>query len=207
MKGAPAGEFELAESLMERERGEQALHDVVVAQLAQRRSGTASTLQKGEVAGSNRKLWKQKGTGRARTGLRRSPIWRGGGVVFGPKPRDYSQKVNRKVARLALRRAFADRVAGDGLKVVESLELAEGKTRALVAALKALGVSAPALLLVDAVERNLSLAARNLPRVEAVTGREVSVLQLTRYPRVVASRAGLKQLLERLAAGGGEGAA
>lgn len=96
MKGASTGEFDLPEAVLCLDRGEQAVHDAVTATRAAGRAGTASTLHKGEVAGSNKKPWRQKGTGRARAGLRQSPVWRGGGAAFGPKPRDYDKKVNRK---------------------------------------------------------------------------------------------------------------
>ena len=107
-KGEATGEVEIADERLVLDRGGQAVKDVVTATLNARRAGTASTLGKGEVAGSNRKPWRQKGTGRARAGLRQSPVWRGGGVAMGPKPRDYGVKVNRKVAQLAFRHALSD---------------------------------------------------------------------------------------------------
>lgn len=198
MKGASTGEFDLPEAVLCLDRGEQAVHDAVTATRAAGRAGTASTLHKGEVAGSNKKPWRQKGTGRARAGLRQSPVWRGGGAAFGPKPRDYDKKVNRKVARLALRRAFSEKVAAGQIKVVEAFAVEVAKTRAFAAVLKALGVSAPALVVVGDAGQNILLASRNLARVEVVRGRDVNVYQLLRYPSVLVDRGGMAQIMERM---------
>jgi large subunit ribosomal protein L4 len=107
MQGAAVGDMDVDAGLLVLKKGTQAVHDVIVNGLARGRAGTASTLAKGEVAGSNKKPWRQKGTGRARAGYRQSPVWRGGGVAFGPHPRRYGGKVNRKVAKLAFQRAFS----------------------------------------------------------------------------------------------------
>ena len=127
-KGEAAAEVDFADELLVLDKGDQAVKDVVVATLAARRAGTASTLGKGEVAGSNKKPWKQKGTGNARAGFRRSPVWRGGGVAMGPKPRCYCKKVNRKVVDLAFRHAVSEHIKDGKVVVVESLP-ADGKTR------------------------------------------------------------------------------
>ena len=136
--GQEKGTVEVADKDLVLDRGEQAVRDTIVGRAAFLRAGTASTLSKGEVNGSNKKPWKQKGTGRARAGLKQSPVWRGGGVAFGPKPRDFSVKVNKKVAKLAFRRILSDRVADGTLILVEDLSLEQAKTKALVAVLKAL---------------------------------------------------------------------
>ena len=200
LAGQSVGDLELADELLCTGAGRQAVHDAVVAHRAARRAGTASTLHKGAVAGSNKKPWRQKGTGRARAGLRQSPVWRGGGVVFGPKPRDYSQKINRKVAALAFRRAFSEKVAAVAVKVVETLAMDEPRTRRFIAVMKALGVAAPALFVVDAVDSGLALASRNLQGVELVRGCDVNVYQLLRYPTVVVSRPAMAQITTRLGA-------
>lgn len=197
-EGAAAGDFDVSDALLVMDKGKQAVHDVVVAQLAGRRAGTASTLSKGEVAGSNRKPWKQKGTGRARAGYRQSPIWRGGGVAFGPKPRSYAVKVNRKVARLAFQRAFSEKVTGGQVFVAENLALEEGRTRHFVALMKGMGVKTPVLFLVDKLDRNFVMASRNVPGVEVERSRDVTVFQLLRYPTVVASRKGIEEIVARL---------
>jgi large subunit ribosomal protein L4 len=196
--GAAIGDCEIADGLMVLDRGEQAVRDSVVAYLAGLRAWTASTLSKGEVAGSNKKPWRQKGTGRARAGYRQSPIWRGGGVAFGPHPRSFVQKLNKKVGRLAFQRAFSEKVAAGEVKVVDTLGLPEAKTRAFAALMKALGVTAPALFVVDKADRNVVLAARNMEDVEVVRGSDVNVYQVLRYPTLVVSQAGMEQVKARL---------
>ena len=170
----------------------------MVAHRAAKRAGTASTKSKGEVAGSNKKPWRQKGTGRARAGYRQSPVWRGGGVAFGPKPRDYSKKMNRKVARLAFRRAFSEKLTAGQVKVVDNLTVDEAKTKAFVAMMKALGIERKVLVVVDTADDKLLLAARNISGVEVVKAAEASVYQLLRYPEIVVDRAGMDILMARL---------
>jgi large subunit ribosomal protein L4 len=196
--GASVGELDVADALLVRDKGSQAVHDVIVAHQAARRAGTAATLRKGEVAGSNRKPWRQKGTGRARAGLRQSPVWRGGGVAFGPQPRQYNKKVNRKVARLAFRRALSDRIADGGLTIVEALRVAEPKTRRVADLMRTLKIEAPALFVTDTADPDLARAARNVPRLEVVAAKDVNVYQLVRYPRLVVSRAGMEILRARM---------
>jgi large subunit ribosomal protein L4 len=204
MQGAELGEADVPDALLVLKRGSQAVHDAVVAHLAGIRAGTASTLSKGEVSGSNKKPWRQKGTGRARAGLRQSPVWRGGAVAFGPHPRSYEQKVNRKVARLAYRRALSEKVAEGRIRVVEEIALGEPKTRLFAAFLRALSVKGPALVVVDKVEASVARAARNVENVEVARGCDVSVYQLLRYRDIVASRRGLEQMTARLSEGGSE---
>ncbi len=199
--GAPVGELELSDTLLTTVRGEPAVHDVVVAYMAAQRAGSADTKRKGEVAGSNKKPWRQKGTGQARAGHRQSPVWRGGGVAFGPHPRSYAVKVNRKVTQLALRRAVGERVADGGLKVVESLALREPKTREFLALITALGVQAPALILVDKIADDVRRASRNVPGVALMNAKDVHVYHFVRFPTVVATRAAVAVLEQRLGAG------
>lgn len=194
--GNEKGGVEVADEFMVLDRGDQAVRDVVVGRAAALRAGTASTLSKGEVAGSNKKPWKQKGTGRARAGLRQSPVWRGGGIAFGPKPRDFSVKVNKKVSRLAFRRALSERIEDGSLKIVEDLSMAVPKTKDLVGVLKALGVNS-ALIVVSVYDDNLLLSARNIPGVEVTTSRNCSVYHLLRYPNIVMTRAGWEALKPR----------
>jgi large subunit ribosomal protein L4 len=200
MKGAAVGDHEMADSLLELGKGGQAAHDAVVAYRAGRRAGTASTLSKGEVAGSNAKPWRQKGTGRARAGYRQSPVWRGGAVAFGPRPRSYEKKVNRKAARLAFKRAFSERVAAGQVKVLDQFDLAEPKTKAFASVLKSLDVAGPVLFVVETIDKKLALASRNIPDVEVVRAKDVNVYQLARYPLIVVCREGLGTLEERLGA-------
>jgi large subunit ribosomal protein L4 len=198
IKGERVGEISLPDELVLVKKGSQAVHDVVVAHQAGLRAGTASTLTKGEVAGSNKKPWKQKGTGRARAGYRQSPVWRGGGVVFGPKPRSFAKKVPKKVARLAFRRAFGDRVAAGDVIVVDEISLATPRTKDFAEVLKKLSVSAGALIVVDTVDRNLALASRNVPGVGVATSKSVHTYELLRYPKVVVAKAAMPALETRL---------
>ena len=198
VKGSAAGELEVADSLLVTDRGEQAVHDVVVAWMNAGRAGTASTLSKGEVAGSNKKPWKQKGTGRARAGYRQSPIWRGGAVAFGPKPRSYAVKVNKKVTQLAFNRALSDRIVEGAIKVVEKFDFEFTKTKELSSLLKTLGVTKPALVVTGDFDEKVFFAGRNLSRVEVIEASEVNVYQLVRFPVIIADEAGMKILEERL---------
>jgi large subunit ribosomal protein L4 len=201
MQGASIGEMEIADAGIVLDRGTQAVKEVVTAYRNALRAGTASTLSKGEVAGSNKKPWAQKGTGQAQVGFRQSPVWRGGGVAFGPKPRSYESKVNRKVARLAFRRVLSEKISTGSIKVVESLDLKSPKTGAMAGLIKALGVSRPVLVVADQVGGNLGLACRNIPLLELAGAGEVNVYQLLRYPVVVATRAAMAKLEARLAEG------
>ncbi len=198
MKGASVGDIDLSDDLLVIEKGEQAVQDVVVAYLAGRRAGTASTLRKGEVAGSGKKPWRQKGTGRARAGYRQSPVWRGGAVAFGPHPRSYAKKVNKKVARLAFRRALSDRVNAGDVKVIDSLVLDDAKTKSFAVVLKSLEITGPALFILDSVPRELALASRNISKVEVVNAADANVYQLVRYPTIVVSKDGMKVIESRL---------
>ena len=194
--GRDSGEVEVADDMLILDRGEQSVRDAVVARNASLRAGTASTLRKGEVAGSNKKPWKQKGTGRARAGYRQSPVWRGGGVAFGPHPHDFSIKVNKKVVRLAFRRALSERIAAGAVKLVDDLSLAAPKTKELRGVLEALGAPS-ALIVVPAWDDNLLLSARNLQGVEVTTVRNCSVYQVLRYPAIVMTRAAWEELKPR----------
>ena len=201
LSGKSVGECEIADALLAGKRGAQALHEAITAYRANQRAGTASTKTKGEVAGNGMKPWRQKGTGRARAGYRQSPVWRGGGVVFGPKPRDYSKRMNKQVSRLALRRALTDKLSGGKVIVVDQFTVAAPKTKHVVEALEKLQAGPKTLVVLDQVSREVSLATRNLPTVEVVSANNVNVYQLVRYPTLVVSQAALTQLEKRLGAG------
>jgi large subunit ribosomal protein L4 len=197
--GAEAGAVELQAKWLEREKGEQAVRDTVVWLLAGRRAGTHKTKTKGEVRGGGRKPWRQKGTGRARAGSIRSPLWRGGGVIFGPRPRKYLHKLNRKVRALALRRAFTAKVDEGVVAVVDTLTLADHKTKTLRSLLKSLGLAEHTLVIVpDKVERNLALASRNLPTVQILTSAEVTVYDLLYFRQILIAQGALDTLGKRL---------
>src|SRR5512143_538567 len=155
LNGKAQGELEVKFPLVEGGKGTQAVHDTVVAHQAAQRMGTASTKTMGEVAGSGKKPWRQKGTGRARAGSFASPLWRGGGVVFGPKPRDFGKKISRKTRQLALRKALSERLKAGDVVVVDELKLASAQTKEFVALLSALGLQGTALFVAPAADKNL----------------------------------------------------
>src|SRR5215813_5050207 len=170
IKGNNQGEFETKFSLIENGKGTQAVHDTVVAYRAAQRMGTACTKNVGEVAGTNKKPWRQKGTGRARAGSFQSPLWRGGGVVFGPKPRDFAKKVNTKTRLLALRKALSERLKAGDVVVVDNFKLDSPKTKEFIGILSALELKGSALIVAQQTDRNLTLASRNVPNVSVTTG-------------------------------------
>jgi large subunit ribosomal protein L4 len=203
--GDSVGDYEVADSLLLQDKGAQAVHEAVVAYLAHQRAGTASTKSKSEVAGSGKKPWAQKGSGRARAGYKQSPVWRGGAVAHGPHPRKYKKKVSKKVARLAFQRAFSAKVAEGEVLVIDALQLEAPKTKAFAAVLSNLGLDRGGLFIVDTVQENVNLAARNLERVEVVKADLVNTYQILRHKQVVITEAGMKILTARLGEKGGEG--
>src|SRR5438477_1041313 len=150
IKGQSQGELEVKFALIENGKGTQAVHDAVVAYLANQRMGTACTKNVGEVAGTNKKPWRQKGTGRARAGSFQSPLWRGGGVVFGPRPRDFGKKVGRKTKQLALRKALTERLKAGDVVLVDDLKLESSKTKGFVELLKRFQMDGTALVVAPA---------------------------------------------------------
>mgnify|MGYP000119540378 CR=1 FL=1 len=160
------------------EKGRQAVHDLVVAYRANRRTGSACTKTRGEVSGNNRKIYKQKGTGGARHGDKRAPIFVGGGVVFGPRPRDYSKKVPKTVRKLALRRTLGDLVSAGKVLSVPSFSVADGKTKSFVAALDAIAPLGKILVVGNSFDDSTYLAGRNVAYAQLVTGSDVNVEQL-----------------------------
>src|SRR5437773_4637829 len=146
INGKSKGQLEVTFPLVEGGRGTQAVHDTVVAYQAAQRMGTASTKTMGEVAGTGKKPWRQKGTGRARAGSFASPLWRGGGVVFGPKPRDFSKKVSRNTRQLALRKALSERLKACDVVLVDELKLSSAKTKEFIGVLSALDLKGSALI-------------------------------------------------------------
>src|SRR5271168_79348 len=146
IKGNSQGEIEVKFPIIANGKGSQAVHDTVVAYNAAQRSGTACTKTVGEVAGTNKKPWKQKGTGRARAGSFRSPLWRGGGVVFGPKPRDFTKTISRGTKQLALRKALSERLTAGDVLVVDDIQLQSGKTKDFIGVLAALKLEGTTLI-------------------------------------------------------------
>ena len=197
--GAAAGEVEFADKLLIKDgKGTQAVHDTVVAYMANQRLGTAKTKQISEVRGSGKKPWRQKGTGRARAGSFASPLWRGGGVVFGPQPRDYSIKVPQKVKALAFRKALSERLLAGDVVVVDDLKLSSHKTKEFAGLVGKLAPQAATTLVVtEPVENNLKLAARNLPAVQVEPADSVNTYELLRFDKIVVTKAALAKLQTR----------
>lgn len=200
-KGIRKGDFELPDALLETRHGRKAVYEVVVAQRAAQRAGTASTRKRGEVSGGGAKPWRQKGTGRARVGSIRSPIWRGGGVVFGPKPRDYAVKISAKKRLLALRRVLGDKAESGRFFMIEKFDLAEPRTRQIVSVLRTMGVRGSCLLVDERVSRPLMLAVRNLSGVDVALADSVCVYELLRYATVIFSRNGWARMEQRIESG------
>jgi len=199
MQGKDQGEVEVQLALIENGKGTEAVHQTVVAYNAAQRMGTACTKNAGEVAGTNKKPWRQKGTGRARAGSFQSPLWRGGGVVFGPKPRDFSLKVNRAARQLALRKALSERLKAGDVLIVDDLKLPSPKTRDFVGVLSALQVEGSTLIVAHGEDRNLRLASRNLPQVELASGESLNTYQVLRSGKLLFTRGAFELVEKRLA--------
>src|SRR5216110_853913 len=198
-KGKNQGELEVKFPLIEDGKGTQAVHDTVVAHQAAQRMGTACTKNVGEVAGTNKKPWRQKGTGRARAGSFQSPLWRGGGVVFGPKPRDFGKKVSRKTKQLGLRKALTERLNAGDVLVVDDLKLDSPKTKGFVEVLERFELKGTALVVVPALEQNLQLASRNLSRIEVTTADSLNTYQVLRSDKLLFVRGAFEKIEQRLA--------
>lgn len=193
----PASAKEAKLELIEGSRGSQALHDVVVAMRAARRSGSANTKSKADVNLSGAKPWRQKGTGRARAGYKSSVIWRGGGVVFGPKPHDYSKKVSKTVRRLAFQKALTERIKAGDVLTIEKFVVAEVKTKSFVSLLKQQTDAKKVLLISDSFDENTSRSARNVKPVRLITAGEVNTEQLLAFDKILVTQTALEQLAER----------
>lgn len=191
--GIKVSEIDLNEAIYGAEVKEHLFYEVVKMQMANRRAGTASTKTKGEVSGGGTKPWKQKGTGRARSGSIRSPLWRHGGTVFGPHPRDYSYKAPKKVVKAALRSALSLKLKDGRLKVIDSLELAEPRTRLAVEILKKSNLD-NALIVVSGENRNLTLAVRNLKDFKVLNAAGLNVYDLLNYDNILITRGALEKV-------------
>lgn len=199
ISGKSQGELEVKFPVIENAKGSQAVHDAVVAYQAAQRSGTACTKTVGEVAGSNKKPWRQKGTGRARAGSVRSPLWAGGGVVFGPKPRDFSKKVSKKTRALALRKALSARLQAGDVVVVDTLNLTSAKTKDFIKVIDALELDGTTLV-VSAGEENLNLtrASRNVPYVELTTSDTLNTYDILRPDKLLFTKSAFEKVEARL---------
>ena len=193
----PASEIQLSDAAFGRVYNEALVHQVVTAYMAAGRSGTKAQKTRAEVRGGGKKPWSQKGTGQARAGSIRSPIWVGGGRAFAAKPRDFAQKVNRKMYRAAMQTMVSQLVRDDRLVAVESIELSAPRTKLLISKLAEFGLSR-ALILVEAYEEKLFLAARNIPYVEVLAVAALDPLSLIKHEKVIATVGALKLLDQRL---------
>jgi large subunit ribosomal protein L4 len=197
-KGKAAGEYEVKFELVENGRGTQAVHDTVVAYRAAQRSGTASTKTAGEVTGTNKKPWRQKGTGRARAGSFQSPLWVGGGVVFGPKPRSFAKKVNARTKQLALRKALSERLKAGDVVIVDDFNLSAPKTKEVVAVINALEIDGTATIVATGENKNLALAARNLPNLWLTTSETLNTYDVLRPDKLIFTKGAFEKIEARL---------
>jgi large subunit ribosomal protein L4 len=197
IEGKKQGELEVKFLLIEDGKGTQAVHDVVVAHQAAQRMGTACTKNVGEVSGSNKKPWKQKGTGRARAGSHQSPLWVGGGVVFGPKPRDFTKKVSKSTRTLALRKVLSERLKAGDVVVVDDLKLASLKTKDFAGVMSTLELKGTTLIIAPA-DKNLTLAARNIENVLLANSDSLNTYDVLRPDKLLFTRGAFEQVEARL---------
>jgi len=198
-QGAKAGEYQLPDGVFELEKGKQAVHDAVVAYRAGLRAGTAMTKTRGLVSGGGAKPFRQKGMGRARAGSNRSPVWVGGGTIFGPVPRSYAKKVNKKVLQLALKRALSERIEAGDVLVVDDFKVADHKTKSAVAVFKSLQVADDTVLVVvNECEETVCRAVGNLPNVMMRVAACVNTYELLRCSKVIFTKDALDVFTGRL---------
>jgi large subunit ribosomal protein L4 len=198
IEGKNQGELEVKFPLVEGGKGTQAVHDAVVAYQAAQRSGTANTKNVGEVSGTNKKPWRQKGTGRARAGSFQSPLWVGGGVVFGPRPRDFAKKISKKTRALALRKALTERLKAGDVIVVDDLKLASPKTKEFVGVISALELKGTTLIVSTATDENLALASRNMPDVAVTTSDSLNTYDILRPDKLLFTKSAFEKIEARL---------
>lgn len=198
IKREKVGELELSDYVFNAPNKSYILHEVIRIQLANRRAGTASTKGRSEVSGGGRKPWRQKGTGRARAGTIRSPLWKGGGVVFGPKPRKYALKVPKKVRRLALRIALSNKVRDQQMTVLDSFALERIKTKDFLKIIGDLQLEGRVLVVVDGRDEKVEKSARNIPWVKVLPTEGINVFDLLKYENLLLSRDGVGKIEEAL---------
>lgn len=188
MTGAQVGEIELNDNVFGIEPNKSVMFDFIKMQLANKRQGTSSTKTRTEVRGGGKKPWRQKGTGRARVGSSRNPVWRGGGIAFGPKPRDYSYKLPRKVRRLALKSALSSKAIDNHIIVVDQLNFDEPKTKTMVQALQALNVGKKTLLVTADGNANVVKSARNIPGVKPMRADFINVYDILKHETLLITK-------------------
>ncbi len=196
MEGAVVGSIELSDSIFGIEPNEDVLHRVVLNQLANRRQGTHSTKTRSEVRGGGKKPYRQKGTGRARQGSTRSAQWVGGGIIFGPKPRDYSYTLPKKVRRLAMKSALSTKLKGGSVIVLDTLELPEIKTQGMVRVLKNIGVTGSALVVMHDKNENVEKSTRNLVGIKTARVNTINVFDILKFDKFVVTQAAVEKVQE-----------
>jgi large subunit ribosomal protein L4 len=196
VSGQRVGDMELSDSIFGIEVNEAVLHQVVKAQLANKRQGTQSAKTRSEVRGGGRKPWRQKGTGRARAGTIRSPLWTGGGVVFAPKPRDYRQVVPKKVRRLAMKSALSSKVADKEIVVLDQLVMDAPKTKEMVAILNNIDAGKKVLLVLPEKNENVERSAKNIPNVKSILVNTLNVYDILKYDKLVLTKDAVSRVEE-----------
>ena len=196
MSGEQVGEIELSEAVFGITPNESVVHDVVKNRLANLRQGTQSALTRAEVSGGGRKPWRQKGTGRARQGSTRAPQWTHGGIVFAPKPRDYSYTLNKKVRRLALKSALSDKAAQQNIVVIDAIQVDAPKTREFAAFLKAVNVTGKALVVTAEADTNVVKSGRNIPGCQVTFANLINVYDIVNAKQLVLDKAALAKIEE-----------
>ena len=196
MSGKLVGEIELSEAVFGVEANQSVVHDVVKNHLANKRQGTQSALTRAEVSGGGRKPWKQKGTGRARQGSTRAPQWTHGGIVFAPKPRDYSYTLNKKSRRLALKSALSAKAIEQNIVVIDSIKMEAPKTKDFAAFLAAVGADCKALVVTAAPDANVVLSGRNIPGCEVTFANLLNVYDIVNAKKLVVDQAALQKIEE-----------
>ena len=197
-KNEKVGSLKVNEDIFGADINEHLLHEVVVMQLANKRRGTASTKIRDEVRGGGKKPWRQKGTGRARAGSSRSPLWRGGGIVFGPKPRDYSYKAPKKIRKIALKSALSFKAKNNDIIVLDKLKSKLSKTKEVALLLKDLKIIDKVLFLIEQENKNLQLAARNLPNARVLDLAGLNVYDLLYSSKLILTRDTVSKIEEKL---------
>ncbi len=196
VSGAQIGELELNDNIFGIEPNEAVLYDFVKMQLANKRVGTASTKTRAEVRGGGKKPWRQKGTGRARVGSSRNPVWKGGGITFGPKPRDYSYKLPKKVRRLAMKSALSSKVIDNSIVVLDQLMMDEPKTQDFIRILDSLNIENGTLVVTADGSTNVSKSARNIPGVKPLKVESINVYDLLKYDTLLITRDAVARIEE-----------
>ncbi len=198
LKNESVGQLELSEDVFGAPLNEALIYDAVKNYLTNQRQGTVKTKTRGNVSGSGKKLWKQKGTGRARIASLRSPLWKGGGNVHGPQPRDWTSEFPKKMKRGALSSVLSERLREGNLVVVDAFELETGKTKAFAGIVKTMGWDSKTLIVENTPQDNLVLSSRNLPRVKVTAGVNVNIYDVLYHEKIVFTREAINLLQERL---------